>query len=427
MISDFYRKQALALRVLHIESRNLRKKVMSGMPAAQARLIERELERVAASGDPIVVGPWLTEPGIELMFWVPFLRWFVTRFAVDPERIVVVSRGGVHGWYEGISAHYVEAFEFAAPDRLNGLAPDWNVKGKPVEIHPWDHDLFEHARARCGWTRAEWIHPAMLFNFTRLIYNAGDAANRLLLGMTIHRYLTDPPPPPEALADLPSEFVAIRFYTQARNGALWHTDETARVIREFVRLLSERIAVVDLDPGVRLRDNVIPQWDFDYGQETKVWRLFGRVSLQHNLGAQTWLVSRAKAFAGTLGGLSCLAPVTGVPALTFTSLVGYPFLTPYRRFSDLAFAELAAKYGISNPLHANLPVLVDAFVNDITGVRAFPWPVGPDTRKDGGTDHPDDAAFALVRVGNEDWRDRKVRRAKVRRRLRVHRALAPEA
>jgi hypothetical protein len=150
-----------------------------------------------------------------------------------------------------------------------------------------------------------------------------------------------------------------------------------------------------------------------------VWRLFGRVPLEHNLGAQAWLISRAKAFAGTLGGLSSIAPVTGVPALTMTSLDGYPFLTPYRRYSLMAFRALGARYGISNPLHADLPRLVDAFVADITGAAPFPWPVGPDARADGGTSHPDDASFALVRVPDEDWAARKDYRFKLRVRIRA--------
>lgn len=419
VISPFYQKQALALRVLQNESRDLRKKAMTAMPAAQSRLIEGELARVAASGDPIIVGPWLTEPGIELMFWVPLLRWFVERFGIEPARIVAVSRGGVQGWYEGIAARYVDAFSIATLDELRGIQPEWYAKGKPVEIHQWDHDLIERVRTRLGLERAAWIHPAMLFNFSRLIYNAGAGGDRLLFRMTRHRRLTHLPPPPELLADLPDEFVAIRFYTQARRGALWDNADTSRAIREFVRLLSARIPVVDLDPGVRLKDHIQPQWDFDYGPDVRVWRLFGRVPLEHNLGAQAWLISRARAFAGTLGGLSSIAPVTGVPALTMTSLDGYPFLTPYRRYSLMAFRQLGARYGISNPLHADLPRLVDAFVADITGGAPFPWPVGPGARADGGTLHPDDASFALVRVPDERWAARKHGRLKLRVRIRA--------
>ena len=49
--------------------------------------------------DTIVAGPWLGEVGFELLYWVPFLRWFAERFHVAPERLLVVSRGGTASWY----------------------------------------------------------------------------------------------------------------------------------------------------------------------------------------------------------------------------------------------------------------------------------------------------------------------------------------
>ncbi len=417
MISPFYRKQALALKLLQLESRDLKKKVMSALPAAQARLIEKELARVAGSGDPIVVGPWVTEPGIELMFWIPFLRWFIERFAVDPQRVVAISRGGVRGWYAGVAGGYADAFDLVPVEELRGLSPEWNKKERPVEIHEWDRDLFERIKEQCGWSRAQWIHPALLFNFTRVIYNAGPEGDRLLLGMTRH-CLLDMPPPEEILEGLPREFVAIRFYTQARKGALWDEPRVAHAVREFIRLLSERIPVVNLDPGIRFKDHSISQWDFAHDAGDRIWSLKGRTDIRRNLGVQSWLIARSKGFAGTLGGLSCIASVTGVPALTFTALDRYPFLTPYRRYSLYAFEKLGAKYAISNPLRADLPTLVDAFVQDITGGDHFPWPVGPDARADGGSSHENEGAFALVRVPDERWVLRKRSRAKLRRRMR---------
>ena len=61
----------------------------------QARALERDLAATGrAAATPIVAGPWLGEVGFELLYWVPFLRWFAERFAVAPERLLVVSRGG---------------------------------------------------------------------------------------------------------------------------------------------------------------------------------------------------------------------------------------------------------------------------------------------------------------------------------------------
>ena len=68
----------------------------------------------------IVVGPWLSEVGFELLYWIPFLNWVKTYRPFDPERMVVVSRGGAGIWYH---EHHAELHR---PVRLlhAGAVPD---------------------------------------------------------------------------------------------------------------------------------------------------------------------------------------------------------------------------------------------------------------------------------------------------------------
>ena len=67
---------------------------------------------------PLIVGPWLSEVGYEILYWVPFLRWATSYRHFDPERLVIVSRGGVAPWYAGIGARYVDLFDFYTPEQL---------------------------------------------------------------------------------------------------------------------------------------------------------------------------------------------------------------------------------------------------------------------------------------------------------------------
>ena len=39
--------------------------------------VRLDLWRAARGSAPIVVGPWLSEVGYEVLYWIPFLRWFV--------------------------------------------------------------------------------------------------------------------------------------------------------------------------------------------------------------------------------------------------------------------------------------------------------------------------------------------------------------
>src|SRR5688572_20462677 len=53
--------------------------------------VERELAALARGRGPIIAGPWLSEVGFEVLYWIPFLAWFEDRYRVDRERVVARS------------------------------------------------------------------------------------------------------------------------------------------------------------------------------------------------------------------------------------------------------------------------------------------------------------------------------------------------
>jgi hypothetical protein len=66
--------------------------------------IEREIAAVARGRHPIIAGPWVSEGGFEILYWIPFLRWFEDRYRVDPKRVVAMSRRGVAAWYSDVGS-----------------------------------------------------------------------------------------------------------------------------------------------------------------------------------------------------------------------------------------------------------------------------------------------------------------------------------
>src|SRR6186997_2638585 len=80
--------------------------------------VRRTLRSVANSPGPIIIGPWLSEVGYEALYWIPFLRWFIRHYDIDPERVIVLSRGGVATWYAGIASRYVEQFDLFSPEEF---------------------------------------------------------------------------------------------------------------------------------------------------------------------------------------------------------------------------------------------------------------------------------------------------------------------
>src|SRR5262245_11307371 len=96
--------------------RTLRHGVSAQLARVHAGRLDRDLSRLASGTETIVAGPWLGEVGFELLYWVPFLRWFADAFHVAPERLLVVSRGGTAGWYRPFAAGYREIFDYLTPE-----------------------------------------------------------------------------------------------------------------------------------------------------------------------------------------------------------------------------------------------------------------------------------------------------------------------
>ena len=78
--------------------------------------VEREIARVVSGSNPIIVGPWLSEVGYEVLYWVPFVRWVQSQFGIPSSRLVVVTRGGAASWYSDVATNAVELFDLMPPE-----------------------------------------------------------------------------------------------------------------------------------------------------------------------------------------------------------------------------------------------------------------------------------------------------------------------
>jgi hypothetical protein len=70
-----------------------------------------------------------------------------------------------------------------------------------------------------------------------------------------------------------------------------------------------------LNPDLHIDDH----WDMRPGRSSRIHTVDHLMTPQNNLAVQTKVISRARAFVGTYGGLSYLAPLYGVTSLAFYS------------------------------------------------------------------------------------------------------------
>jgi hypothetical protein len=272
--------------------------------------IERELGRLAASSEPIVVGPWLAEVGYEALYWAPFVRWFQDAFRIPPEQLVVVSRGGVRDWYADFAASYVEIFDLMTPAELaarNSERQQGNEGGgrKQTSASRLDEEIVARAREQARVRGGAVCHPSLMFRLFRHVWH-GMIPHDYLWTHTRYKPLTMSYPLPPGL---PDDFSVAKFYS----GTALPSEE--RWIRDRLRALVAREAaarpVLLLDTGVSVDEHT----DYTFSDIPNVLQAREWMTPANNLAVQSALITRARRFLSTCGGLAWLSPMLGTPVV----------------------------------------------------------------------------------------------------------------
>jgi hypothetical protein len=318
---------SVALR--RIVPRPLRLQASAALARHRRTQLERELSAIAASGEPIVAGPWLGEVGFELLYWVPFLAWFAQEFDVAPDRVLIISRGGTAAWYRRFASHYADVFDAVTPERFR-QEHDRRVRElgeqKQTRLTAFDQELVDAAVRGVATVPWQLLHPSRMY----------DALNPFWWGHVpidwVHghaRYaplstsvsgpasapasaLAAAPRPAGAasLSGLPADYVAAKFYF---NECFPATAANRQFVASMLEALSRRLPVVVLSTGLSIDDHVDGN-DRRSGNH-RVTALPEGIDPAHNLELQSAVVARARAVVGTYGGFSYLAPFFGVPSL----------------------------------------------------------------------------------------------------------------
>jgi hypothetical protein len=279
--------------------------------------LDRRIAQIAAGTAPIIVGPWLAEVGYEVLYWIPFLRWFQDAYGVAPQRLVVVSRGGMEAAYGSIAGTYVDLFDLITPDTLVARNAERRseVEGggqKQSGSSAFDDELVAMVRARVGLGDAVVCHPSLMFNLFRHVWHDNlpfDVLWRHTRYVAAGR--TAAPLEVEALdspIQIPNDFIALKTYA---GPALGTSQATQHAVRDLVARAASIAPVIALDAGVAVDEHR----DFDVERLPGVISARSLMTARTNLGVQLALVARARFFLSTCGGLAWFAPFLGVPTV----------------------------------------------------------------------------------------------------------------
>jgi hypothetical protein len=313
------RLQSAHKPIVRMMRRNARAREQRGFRREAAR-VDHEIARLASGTAPIIAGPWLAEVGYEVLYWIPFLRWFQDAYGVPRDRLVILSRGGTAAAYGNLAGSYVDLFDVTTPEALavrnaQRQADSEGGGQKQSGTSALDLELLAAARSRLGVSDAAVLHPSLMFRLFRHVWH-GNLPFDLLWRRTRYDAVTRPPTssgwPAIELAgigsDLPGDFIAVKLYA---GPALAMSEASREAVRTLVAKAASIAPVILLETDLAVDEHR----DFDLRGIAGVTSARALMSPRTNLATQIELIARSRFFLGTCGGLAWLAPFLGVPTV----------------------------------------------------------------------------------------------------------------
>lgn len=271
--------------------------------------LNRELARVASTKQQILVGPWLSEVGFEILYWVPLVRWCLARHGIDPSRVTVLSRGGAGIWYEGCHNRYVEIFDLVSPAEFKARnlerAASTGVQ-KQLSVTDFDRTLAAGSELAGYPGDFFWLHPRYMYRLFASFWTMNQPIS-LVGKYGIHA----PRPKPARPKGVEGDYVAVKFYF---NDSFPDNASNRDFIDSLLGRLSAKGKVMLLNTGISVDDHSESR-----SGSGSLSDLSPRMQPRDNLDFQTRVLANAKAFYGTYGGFSYIAPYYGVPSFAFYS------------------------------------------------------------------------------------------------------------
>jgi hypothetical protein len=305
------------------------------------------LKALGAGRGPIIVGPWLSEIGFEVLYWVPWLRWAVRFAGLRAEDLYIVSRGGARSWYRDIGAHYLDVLDFYTPDELcaggrqrieeqQARASEMGMKHalRSAKQHmrtAFDEAILARVSAAAGLESPRVLHPSLMYGYFRPYWKRKAAT--LYERSTVVRRLT----PPALDLALPNPYVAMKFYSSM---ALPDTPTHRQLVQDTVLAQAQTSDVVLLHSGTQYDDH----GEFPIPAHPRVHRI--DLPPTQNLDIQTAVIAGATRYVGTYGGFAYLAPFLGVPTV---GLYGdHNFRKDHRDLMGAVARELRVSFDVAS-------------------------------------------------------------------------------
>lgn len=236
------------------------------------------------------LGPFTSEPGYELLYWIPYLRH---RLRGDFSGQVAVTRGGAGIWYP---CKTLDSYDVVSLDEyidgLNYRARQRNSY-KSEKDDPLDKTILERMKLQSDIHPSEFITP----HVSKVIAESRSHPHERF-------------EKPERFKELPDKYIAFRFYESLIFRKEHNADHWARHLLNEARKTAKTVL---------LR----PNRSFDDHGEFADLEADITITYDHRMSLDTIsrVVAHADQFVATYGGISYLGPLYGVPTVAVNDCV----------------------------------------------------------------------------------------------------------
>lgn len=312
--------------------------------------------RLAYSSRPILLGPWRSEVGFELLYWIPFLTAFRERYQIPRDRLVYLGRGGSAQWFD--AAGRADLFEFLPLDAARQLSLQSTQQTGSLKQHTeeaWERHVCALAATSLGLRHYQILSPSWMYRLLAPFWT-GHQPLAWLDRQCLHPVTVRAPALDPALHQrLPAQYIAMRWYARAT----WPLREDLVLwTRRLVEAVASRIPVVLIRSGIHADDHA----DIELGPIKNVVLLtdLAPMGILDNLAIQSAVIAHAKGYVGTYGGMAQGAMRWGVPTVAL-----------YQQFGQTSPAHLHLTQSLSLksgvPFIATQPQSLDAILPLIRG------------------------------------------------------------
>jgi hypothetical protein len=275
-------------------------------------------ERLARSKAPILLGPWRSEVGFEVLYWIPFLNAFRKRYQINDNRLITIGRGGSAAWYRTAGAG--DLYEHAPLEMMRTIATNQALTSgsiKQLGHEGWEQPVCQLAAKSIGLQQYHVVSPWWMYQLLAPFWEGREAVGWLDQWLLHQSHIQAPGLNPQIRKQLPEKYLAMRWYVRPT----WPLKEDIVLwTRKLVESAAAHLPVVLIDSGFHADDHA----DVNLGPMRNVLNLKDIAPQAHtdNLAIQSAVISQAQGYVGTYGGMSQLAMRMGIPTLALYSEFG---------------------------------------------------------------------------------------------------------